>query len=69
MQINRIVGAALLAIGVVLLIFAYRAANTPLEKISDTLTGHYTDQTMWYLLIGIGAAIGGGLLFARGSRK
>ena len=66
---NRIIGAALFAIGVVLLVFAYHASNAPLEQISNTLTGHYSNQTMWYLVLGVGGAIGGGLLFALGSRK
>ncbi len=69
MQMSRIIGAVLFAIGVVLLVFAYRASNAPLEQISDTLTGHYSNQTMWYFVLGVGGIIGGGLLFALGSRR
>lgn len=69
MPVNRIAGAALLGIGVLFLIFAYRASNAPLERISDTLTGHYSDQTMWYLILGVGGAIIGGLVFLLGSRR
>ena len=58
-QMSRILGAALFAIGVVLLIFAYRASNAPLDQISDALTGHYSNQTMWYLILGVGGIIGG----------
>ena len=54
MQVSRIAGAALFAIGVVFLIFAYRASEAPLERVSDALTGHYSDQTMWYLILGVG---------------
>ena len=68
MPMNRVLGAALFAIGLVLLLFAYRASNAPLEQIADTLTGHYSNQTMWYLTLGVGGAIGGGLLFVFGSR-
>jgi drug/metabolite transporter (DMT)-like permease len=68
-QIGRIAGAALFAVGVLLLVFAHRASNAPLERISDTLTGHYSNQTMWYLILGVGCAIGGGLLFALGGRR
>ena len=68
MQVNRIFGAALLAIGVVLLVFAYRASSAPLDQVSNALTGHFTDQTMWYLLLGVAGVIGGGLLFLRGAR-
>ena len=69
MKLNRIVGAAILAVGVVLLVFAYRASNAPLEQISDTLTGHYSNQTMWLFVLGVAGAIGGGLLFLLGSRN
>lgn len=68
MQVNRIFGAALLAIGVVLLVFAYRASSAPLDQVSNALTGRFTDQTMWYLLLGVAGVIGGGLLFLRGAR-
>jgi len=51
------------------LVFAYRASNAPLEQISDTLTGHYSNQRMWYLILGVGGVIGGGLLFVLGGRR
>jgi drug/metabolite transporter (DMT)-like permease len=69
MQMSRIIGAAIFAIGIVLLIFAYRASNAPLEQISDTLTGRYSNQTMWYFIVGVAGAVAGGLLFALGSRR
>jgi hypothetical protein len=68
-QMSRILGAVLLAIGVVPLIFAYRATNAPLEQISDTLTGHYSSQTMWYFMFGVGGAVAGGLLLACTGRR
>ena len=69
MEINRILGAIVFAIGVVLLILAYNASNAPLEELSNTLTGRYSDRTMWYLVLGIAAAVGGGLLATFGNRK
>lgn len=69
MEMNRILGAIVFAIGVVLLILAYNATNAPLEEFSNTLTGRYSDRTMWYLVLGIAAAVGGGLLATFGSRK
>jgi drug/metabolite transporter (DMT)-like permease len=70
MQMSRVLGAVLLAIGVVFLVFAYRASNAPLEQISDTLTGHYSNETMWYFVFGVGGAVGGLLLLCVGlSRK
>lgn len=69
MQLSRITGAAVFAIGVLFLAFAYKASNAPLEQIADTLSGHYSDQTTWYLILGVGCAIGGGLLLALGIRR
>lgn len=67
MNVMQIVGAAALVVGVVLLGFAYQSSNAPVDQISDALIGRYTDQTMTYLFLGIGAVVGGGLLalFAR----
>jgi drug/metabolite transporter (DMT)-like permease len=69
MDKNRIVGIVVLAVGVVLLGFAYHSTNAPMEKISDAVTGRYSNQTMWYFAVGIAAAVGGSLLALFGSRK
>ena len=69
MSMTQILGAVALVIGLVLLGFAYQASNAPMEQVSDALTGRYTNQTMWYLIVGIAAAVGGVLLVAFGSRK
>ena len=68
MNTSRIVGIAALAIGVVLLIFAQQATQAPVEELSNTLTGRYTDETMWYLVAGVAAAVGGGALLIFGRR-
>ena len=65
----QILGAAALLVGVFLLVFAYSASSAPLEQLSNTLTGRYTDQTMWYLLLGIGATVLGGVLVLFGRRS
>jgi len=62
MNMKRIIGAAVLAVGVVLLVFAYQASTTPVEQISDALTGRYTDNTMWYVVSGVAAVVVGALL-------
>lgn len=64
-NLSRPVGAAILVLGVVLLVFAFNASNAPVDQIANSLTGRYTDQTMMYLLSGIAAAvIGAGPLFS-----
>lgn len=65
----QILGVVALALGAVLLVFAYTASNAPIEQLSNTLTGRYTDQTMWYLLLGIAAAVIGGVLVLSGRRS
>ena len=55
----RIIGFVALALGGVLLIFAWRASNAPIEQLSEALTGRYTNNTMWYLLAGIAGVVVG----------
>jgi succinate dehydrogenase hydrophobic anchor subunit len=69
MEMKRIVGVVVLAIGLVLLGFAYHSTNAPMEKISDAMIGRYSNQTMWYFAVGVAAAVGGGLLALFGGRK
>jgi LPXTG-motif cell wall-anchored protein len=69
MRMTQILGAVALVIGLVLLGLAYHASNAPMEQVSEAITGRYTNQTMWYLILGIAAAVGGALLVAFGRRK
>lgn len=69
MKMNQIFGVVALAIGVALLVVAYHSTNAPLEKLSNSITGRYSNETMWYFAIGIAAVVGGGLFAAFGSRK
>jgi drug/metabolite transporter (DMT)-like permease len=69
MRMTQILGAVALVIGLVLIGVAYHASNAPMEQVSDALTGSYTNQTMWYLILGIAAAVGGVLLVAFGRGK
>jgi len=65
---NQIVGAVVFAIGIVLLGFGFHSSNAPVDQIFSTLTGRYTDQTMWYFILGTAAVVVGGLIFAFGRR-
>jgi drug/metabolite transporter (DMT)-like permease len=64
----QILGAVVFAVGAVVLGFAYHASNAPLDQLSNTLTGRYTNQTMWYFVLGAAAAVGGALLALFGKR-
>ncbi len=68
MKSIQILGVVALVVGAVLLGFAYHASNAPLDQLSNTLTGRYSDRTMWYIVLGVAAAIGGSLLAVFGKR-
>ena len=64
----QMLGVVVLAVGAILLALAYHASNAPLDQLSNTLTGRFTDQTMWYFVVGAAAALGGALLALFGKR-
>ena len=68
MNFSRSVGIAALILGAVLLGFAYHFSQAPLDQISNTLTGRYTDNTMWYVIAGVVAVVSGGVLTVFGRR-
>lgn len=68
MSLPRIVGVVALVIGLVLLGMAYNASQAPVEQLSETVTGSFSDQTMVFLVAGAAAVIGGLLLFLFGRR-
>lgn len=64
----QMLGVVAFAVGAALLGLAYHASNAPLDQLSDTLTGRFTNQTMWYFVLGVAAALGGALLALFGKR-
>lgn len=65
---SRLLGLVLLAVGIFLLVFGYNASQAPVEQISETFTGRFSDSTMLYLIGGIVALIAGGFLALAGRR-
>ena len=63
---TNIIGLVLLAAGTVLLFFAWRASQAPMDQISEALTGRFTGNTMWYLLGGIVGVVVGAAMLLRG---
>lgn len=53
---NKMLGIALLAAGIVLLVFGFSAADSVQSDVSNFFTGNPTDKAMW--LIGGGAVSG-----------
>lgn len=65
----RILGLVAAVVGAVLLAVAWRASNAPVEQVSDALTGRFTDRTMWLMVGGVVALVGGALVALVGPRR
>ena len=65
-QVLRVVA---LVLGLVALGYAYHFSQAPIEQLSDSLTGRYTDTTMNYIIGGIVAIVVGGALLVLGKRS
>ncbi len=63
MQLQRIAGLAVIAVGVVLLVMGFRATEAFGSQVSNFFTGAPTDRAIW-LLIGGGVLVLGGAVLA-----
>jgi hypothetical protein len=73
MNRKQVLGVAVLVAGVALVGFAWHAASGSFEQIpgapsSGALIGEYSNNTIWYLLLGSAAVVGGTLLALFGKR-
>jgi len=68
MNTARILGIMILVVGAVLLAIGFDSSDAPADQIANAFTGRYTDRTMWYIITGVVAIIGGGLLAFLGHR-
>ena len=59
---NKVIGIVLLVIGLILLYFGWQSSQSVGDQITETFTGRFTDSTMWFLIIGAAAAVGGILI-------
>lgn len=62
---NRILGIVLLVIGAILLLFGYNASQSLGDQLTETVTGKFTDETMWYIIAGAASVVIGALLTLR----
>jgi uncharacterized membrane protein HdeD (DUF308 family) len=69
MNIGRLVGIGIIALGAVLLIAGYHASEAPLEQFSNTITGHFSDRTTWQMLAGVVAIVVGIVLATFGASR
>lgn len=66
---NNIVGLAVFAVGIVLLIFGFNASHSFGSDVSRFFTGNPTDKSMWLLIGGAAAVIVGLFVAIRGTRS
>lgn len=66
---NKAIGLALLAVGIVLIVFGISAAESFSSEVSRFFTGQPTDKSMWLLLGGIAATIIGAFTAFWGRRR
>ena len=69
LTMNNVVGLAILAVGIVLLVFGFNASHSFGSDVSRFFTGNPTDKSMWLLIGGAAAVIVGLFLAFRGGRR
>ncbi|HJT06373.1 MAG TPA: DUF3185 family protein [Stellaceae bacterium] len=64
----RVLGIVLAVVGAVILVVGLNASHSLVDQASQTFIGRYTQGTMAYILIGLAALVGGGLMALVGRR-
>ncbi|WP_339842727.1 DUF3185 family protein [uncultured Halopseudomonas sp.] len=64
MKIQQIAGIALLIAGILLLFFGWQSSQSIGEQLVETITGRFTDNTMWYFIVGAVTSVVGVCLLA-----
>ncbi|WP_150305432.1 DUF3185 family protein [Pseudomonas saliphila] len=62
MAAQKIIGMVLLVLGLVLLYFGWQSTQSLGEQVVESVTGRFTEGTMWYLIAGSAALIAGVVL-------
>ncbi len=69
MSIWRLMGVALLIVGLGLMYFGWQASESLTEQTREMVTGSFSDQTTWQLIGGAAAAVVGLLLTLFGGKN
>jgi len=65
MDVKKIGGAVLLIVGLLFLYFGIQGSETFTDQVYETVTGRYTETTMWFLVGGTASAVAGLVLIVR----
>jgi len=65
---NRPLGIALLALGIVLIVFGINASDSVGSDFSRFFTGNPTNHAMWLLVGGVVSLVAGGVVAMRPAR-
>ncbi|HWQ93631.1 MAG TPA: DUF3185 family protein [Clostridia bacterium] len=65
---NNILGLAVFALGIVLLIFGFNESQSLGSEVSRAFTGNPSNRSMWLIVGGILAVIAGLFIAIRGGR-
>ncbi len=66
---NNLVGLAIFALGIVLLIFGFNESHSFSSDVSRVFTGNPTDKSMWLIIGGAAAVIVGLVVALLGVRR
>jgi uncharacterized membrane protein YidH (DUF202 family) len=66
---NKGIGIALLAVGIMLIIFGVNASNSFNSDMSRFFSGHPTNETVWFLVGGVAACVIGVVALLRGPKS
>jgi len=69
MAMNNILGLAIFALGIVLLIFGFNESHSFASNVSRSFTGNPTDRSMWLIAGGAAAAMLGLILAIRTGKR
>jgi Na+/melibiose symporter-like transporter len=65
MKTNQIIAIGLFVGAAVLAYFGYQSTQSVTEQIHETLTGRFTDATVWYFVFAAICAVAGIVMFRR----
>ncbi|PKM29196.1 MAG: hypothetical protein CVV07_11815 [Gammaproteobacteria bacterium HGW-Gammaproteobacteria-11] len=56
---QKLVGIVLIALGILLLYFGYQSSQSLGEQLTETFTGRFTDETMYFIIGGAISLVAG----------